>query len=152
MLFELENIGKIGEAGIELPGITVLAGRNNTGKSTIEKALYCLVNSFANSAETVLRERKNRFLSMVNWAVSRSELGLTGAKNLAGLLFENRESPQEVRRILLEAVVRGLIENADKAERLVRRVEFRNSDSDEQILTGNAWFAFKLSEEQASKV
>jgi predicted ATPase len=133
MLFELENIGKIGEARIELPGITVLAGRNDTGKSTIGKALYCLVNSFADSTETVLQERKDQFRSRVNRAVLRSERDSSGAMNLAERLFENRESPQEVRRILLEAVSQGFLEDEEKAEWLIRRVEFCNSESDEQM-------------------
>ena len=36
----LENIGKIGGACIEIKGITVIAGENNTGKSTVGKTLY----------------------------------------------------------------------------------------------------------------
>ena len=31
----LENIGKISKADIQLDGITVICGENNTGKSTI---------------------------------------------------------------------------------------------------------------------
>lgn len=37
----LKNIGKIKEADIELDGITIIAGDNNTGKSTIGKSVYC---------------------------------------------------------------------------------------------------------------
>lgn len=45
MKLNLKNIGKIKEAGIELNGITVIAGENNTGKSTVGKALFAIYSS-----------------------------------------------------------------------------------------------------------
>lgn len=39
MKLELKNICKIKNAEVELNGITVIAGENNTGKSTVGKAL-----------------------------------------------------------------------------------------------------------------
>ena len=42
MKLTLKNIGKFNNAEIDLNGITVIAGENNTGKSTISKALYCV--------------------------------------------------------------------------------------------------------------
>lgn len=35
MKLTLKNIGKIREASVELNGITVIAGENNTGKSNV---------------------------------------------------------------------------------------------------------------------
>ena len=46
MIFEVKNIGKIRHADVKLDGITVIAGENNTGKSTIGKMLFCVFNSF----------------------------------------------------------------------------------------------------------
>lgn len=40
MILEIKNIGKFNEAKIEIKGITVIAGPNNTGKSTIGKFLF----------------------------------------------------------------------------------------------------------------
>ncbi len=45
MRLTIKNIGKIDEADIELNGITVIAGENNTGKSTVGKTLFCVINS-----------------------------------------------------------------------------------------------------------
>lgn len=43
MKLTLKNIGKIGTASVEINGITVIAGENNTGKSTVGRALLqCL--------------------------------------------------------------------------------------------------------------
>lgn len=40
MRFVLDNIGKITHADVKLDGITVICGENNTGKSTVGKALF----------------------------------------------------------------------------------------------------------------
>lgn len=45
MIFELRNFGKIYEADVKLDGITVICGDNNTGKSTVGKALFSFYNS-----------------------------------------------------------------------------------------------------------
>ena len=45
MSIHLSKFGKIADATIELNGLTVIAGRNDTGKSTIGKALYSLIKS-----------------------------------------------------------------------------------------------------------
>lgn len=48
MKIKLSNIGKISQADINIKGITVIAGLNNTGKSTIGKSLYCVFNTLSN--------------------------------------------------------------------------------------------------------
>lgn len=48
MRIQLDNIAKINNANIEINGITVIAGANNTGKSTIGKTLFSLFNGLFN--------------------------------------------------------------------------------------------------------
>lgn len=43
MKMEIRNIGKIEHAEVTLDGITIVAGENNTGKSTIGKSLFSLL-------------------------------------------------------------------------------------------------------------
>ena len=57
MKLTLKNIGKIGTASVEINGITVIAGENNTGKSTVGKALYCLFTAFHNINDKIVEER-----------------------------------------------------------------------------------------------
>ena len=45
-------------AVVELKGITVIAGENNTGKSTVGKVLYSIFNSFYKFEEQIQRERE----------------------------------------------------------------------------------------------
>ncbi len=40
MKIELENIGALKKANVKIDGLTVIAGENDTGKSTLGKALY----------------------------------------------------------------------------------------------------------------
>ena len=63
MKLHLENIGLIQDATIEMQGITVIAGENGTGKSTVGKALYSIFNSFYEVQEQI---RKERFQSVEN--------------------------------------------------------------------------------------
>lgn len=48
MKLKVRNFAKIKEADIILDGITVIAGRNNTGKSTVGKILYSMYNATSN--------------------------------------------------------------------------------------------------------
>ena len=43
MRIEIKNVGQIEKAVIDLEGITVIAGENNTGKSTIGKTVFALL-------------------------------------------------------------------------------------------------------------
>lgn len=62
MKLSLRNVGKIREAEVEINGITVIAGENNTGKSTVGKALFAVFNGLYNSDEKVVLERANNVL------------------------------------------------------------------------------------------
>lgn len=57
MQIKISNIGKIKEADVTINGITVIAGENNTGKSTVGKALYAMFNSFVDVKQRVDEER-----------------------------------------------------------------------------------------------
>jgi len=43
MKFEIKNLGPIKEAGIELGGLTVICGKNNTGKTYLTYSLYAFL-------------------------------------------------------------------------------------------------------------
>ena len=58
MKIKLKNIAKIIEADINMDGISIIAGKNNIGKSTILKSIYVAVNSFRNSNKKILNEHK----------------------------------------------------------------------------------------------
>ena len=48
MTLQLKNIGMIKEANVKIDGLTVIAGENDTGKSTLGKAFYTLLKEHHN--------------------------------------------------------------------------------------------------------
>ena len=65
MKLTMKNIGVIRDAEIELDGITVLAGLNGSGKSTVSKALYGVMASYADLSEKIVDERKNSIKGII---------------------------------------------------------------------------------------
>lgn len=59
MKLVLKNVGKVQNAAVEINGITVIAGENDTGKSTVGKALFSMFNSFYNIDRKIMSERAN---------------------------------------------------------------------------------------------
>ena len=47
MKLNIKNFAKIKEADIIIDGITVIAGENNTGKSTVGKIVFSLFNALS---------------------------------------------------------------------------------------------------------
>lgn len=59
MKLSINNFAKIKKADIIVDGITVIAGENNTGKSTVGKVLFSLFNVLSNIEEKIFAERLN---------------------------------------------------------------------------------------------
>ena len=66
MIFQLRNFAKITEADIMLDGITVICGDNNTGKSTVGKALFSFFNSLYDYKKKILSEKTERISDFIN--------------------------------------------------------------------------------------
>lgn len=65
MKLKISNFAMIKEAEIEIDGITVIAGHNNTGKSTIGKVLFSLFNSLHDIEKKVYQKRKDEILEVL---------------------------------------------------------------------------------------
>ena len=69
MKLSIKNVGKLKEADVEINGITVIAGENNTGKSTVSKTLFSLFNGFYNFDNKMLELKsgdiRNIFLRFI---------------------------------------------------------------------------------------
>lgn len=79
MKLEINNIGIINEADMDINGITVIAGENGTGKSTVGKVLYCIFNALYNISDKVYRERINsviRILYATNSVVNTDDINI----------------------------------------------------------------------------
>ncbi len=57
MTLQLKNIGMIKEATVKIDGLTVIAGENDTGKSTVGKVVFCIIKAICRYEED-FRESK----------------------------------------------------------------------------------------------
>ena len=108
VIFEIENIGKVKHARLEMHGVTVLAGENSTGKSTFGKALYCLFNAFYESDKEIMRIRKDDIESAI---YQRSRLPSRFGQRDALLenILDKRDSTSDIRQLIIEAIEQRII-------------------------------------------
>ena len=79
MKLEIKNIGRVENADIEIQGITVVAGENGTGKSTISKSLFAILE-MSNHPLQMAQDQKRRSMRncVVNWKKRNvSAVGIT---------------------------------------------------------------------------
>ncbi len=116
MRLELKNVGKIEHADIKLDGITVIAGENNTGKSTVSKMLFCLFSSFYKIEEQVNSERVKTISRVISnyyhEMTSRLTRGIPSTE-LARYIVENSKKYRSD-NALLEGELKELFLKADR--------------------------------------
>ncbi len=76
MRLQLKNIGKLAEADVELKGITVIGGENDTGKSTVGKVLFSVFNGFYDIENRVAEDRKNSITHILKTLSSKPVFNL----------------------------------------------------------------------------
>lgn len=74
MRLNINNFAKIKEADIIVDGITIIAGENNTGKSTVGKVLFSLFNAASGIEDKIMNQRikeieENSRLLLRNYAL-----------------------------------------------------------------------------------
>ena len=72
MQIELSNINKIKHASIEVGGLTVITGINDSGKSTAGKALFCAIKSRKTKCDG--REKRNVIFEAKTKCAQKSRL------------------------------------------------------------------------------
>lgn len=65
MKFEINNVARVKKAEIEVEGITVIAGYNGTGKSTVCKAVYAVCSAFGRLNQSVANSRRTSFINCI---------------------------------------------------------------------------------------
>ncbi|MDR3174104.1 MAG: ATP-binding protein [Treponema sp.] len=142
MLLEISNIGKIQKAAVEMRGITVIAGNNNTGKSTYGKILYCMINAFYNVENAIRKERALNIQGIIaHFPLRYSHLAM---KKLINKIMDRRFSREEIRSLLKEAINNKIIIIDGKTEddtintiveRIIRSYEVADEQIQKTILT-----------------
>lgn len=161
MKLKLENVGKIRSANIDLNGITVIAGENNTGKSTIGKMLFCVFHAFYKIEEQIREERIksiSRVLSSYYHEATNRATRRFNLRELAEHILGQKECVLGDTRVLIKEIEAFF--NKDKrferyldqesleklAERIYMFLNLRDSEIQEVILRKRleAEFAMKV--------
>ena len=120
----LKNVGKIQETTIALEGITVIAGENNTGKSTVSRAVFSVLNSFNNVDERIREEMKDSLENILLPVYRTVHLGLldNAVREIVEHMDEYKESPESIRRCITKSgkgSLRSLESGIDRAVTMV---------------------------------
>jgi len=122
VVFKIKGIGKIQDSQIEMKGITVIAGENNTGKSTFGKVLYCMFNAFHNTEKAIRDERINDVRRIIYNSGASPRFNSYTAEHLSYKIIDEVENTtvveelpvDNIRKIIMDAVSeRSLFENEE---------------------------------------
>ena len=124
----LKNIGMVRSASVEINGITVIAGENDTGKSTVGKALFAVFNSFCNIDEKIEVQRVDSVRRKLEASETLSDKYKSGenAIHIAYNIIKDDFGETDIDRIeRLYKYMEGIKEITDdgQADRLVNQIE-----------------------------
>lgn len=81
MRLNVSNFAKIKSADIVVDGITVIAGDNNTGKSTIGKILFSLFNAVSGIEDKILEQKVNE-IAKSSRTLLRNSISVSGNERI----------------------------------------------------------------------
>lgn len=124
MNLELKNVGKIKYTNVELNGITVIAGENNTGKSTIGKMLFCIFHSFYKMEEQIREERiKSMERVLSTFEYGNPLIRFLDITLLTKKIINSRELILTNRSILIRELEEFYINNGKKVQQSIPQAE-----------------------------
>lgn len=129
MKIKLNNIGKIHEAELELNGITAIAGENNTGKSTVGRALFTIFNSLYYLDQRVEDTRYaqiSKYISEIFKKYNPDTSYFLNTDRIEQAILEHQK----------EYLHNDSFENLDNVVRLLRNnlIDFFSKDNDTPVL------------------
>jgi len=129
----INNIGKLKNAEVEINGITVITGENDTGKSTVGKVLWSVFNSFYEIKNQVRKDKINSI-----FRESRRFLGLQQSRKLRNKIVQESEIDEEIDLDDLinqiEINLRLERNNNKEIERILDKIKKRTKLSEKEVL------------------
>ena len=104
MRLKIDNFAKIKHVEITSDGITVIAGENNTGKSTIGKVLYSAFNAFYDMDLKIENRRQEEILEITRRGVRNALMhSMPGTRNSSYLRITSDKIGRTISSKLMEA-------------------------------------------------
>lgn len=104
MQLRINNVAKIKEAVINIDGITVIAGENNTGKSTIGKLLFAIFNSMNNMSGKIEQEKRNEIYQILNLLIQNyiMQKGITQTESRSRNMYISKKLTEKLTDKIME--------------------------------------------------
>lgn len=104
MQLKISNVAKIKEAVINIDGITVIAGENNTGKSTIGKLLFAIFNSMNNMSGKIGQEKRNEIYQILNLLIQNyiMQKGITQTESRSRNMYLSKKLTEKLTEKIME--------------------------------------------------
>lgn len=117
MQLKLNDVAKIKEATINVDGITVIAGENNTGKSTIGKVLFAIFNSMTNMEEKIVNEKQNRLEKIMAFQFQNGMMhgSVKGVEYRRNYRFWSRKLTERLKEVIID-------QDTSKLEKLITQL------------------------------
>lgn len=132
MKLYLENIGRLSNTEIIIDGITVIAGKNGTGKSTVGKSLYSMFYSFYDYKEKIDDLRKNMIISEIRRRTSSFFIRSINGDLINSFLINLYENRNEYREDD-EKLKKHIIEFLNEVDNLKEYNIPSKSSSDDEV-------------------
>ncbi len=133
MKLSIRNVGKLKEADVEINGITVITGENDTGKSTVGKVLWSVFNSFFEIKKQIRTDKISSILEELRRVSSIQDIrnNLVHSSIVEYDLDLNDFLKQLEKKLEVLNHVRGLDhESKDTLEKIKKRINL----SDDEIM------------------
>ena len=137
MKLYLENIGRLSNTEIIIDGITVIAGKNGTGKSTVGKSLYSMFYSFYDYKEKIDDLRKNMIISEIRRRTSSFFIRSINGDLINSFLinlYENRDEYREDDEKLKKHIIEFLNEVDSLKEYNIPSKSSSNDEVDQELI------------------
>lgn len=129
MKLRIENLAKIKHAEFNIDGITVIAGENNTGKSTIGKVLYSIFTSFHDLEKKVLREKKKSLFNILVQGTNRITHNIFDYNKVINELLNSKNTANTSLKNILQL---GILE-MDVTDDIVEKIQETLAFSDREL-------------------
>lgn len=114
MKIEIKNIGKVKEASVDIRGITIIAGPNDTGKSTVSKTLFSVFNSFYHLQDKIEMEKHESLYRVLTVAMFDNDRNVSLKKIsefVNNLMREKKNNSEQGLDDILDMCITPLSEN-----------------------------------------
>ena len=122
MFLSIKNLGKIAAADIAIDGITVIAGENDTGKSTVGKTLFCIFNSFYQIDRQIYKEKFSSIINQISKNFG-SYISLPAFEEIAKSIINKKDIYMNDVNLLIQYLKNLLIQSDSNFEKPFDKTE-----------------------------